>query len=215
MRGTARAKRKKVEAVDPTVHVSDEFRALFHAWRRGAPVASATEPVLDGGFAELPGPPPSPPPAAARVDDDAADGTAEPARCAPPVVETILRRDGRRPLKLRAALLARWRQPDPASGARFELALHLAEDGVVAAALSLTAAEGDPLRPLHVAATLDDPGALGALVRGFDPAAACAAGDATDPAAVAASVETARALRDAYARFTAWARRSGALMEQD
>jgi precorrin-6x reductase len=131
------------------------------------------------------------------------------------VVATILRRDGRRPLKLRAALLARWRQSDPASGAWFELALHLADDGSVAAALSLTAAEGDRLRPLHVAATLHEPGALDALVRGFDAAAACAAGDATDPAAVAASVETARALRDAHARFTAWARRSGALMEQD
>lgn len=110
-----------------------------------------------------------------------------------------LRRHGAKPLVFRGALALQTDWRDAVAGARFRLALYVAEDGGAVAAVAVEPPPGTPGGPLHHAAPIPTPDALRALVTRIDPGDALALAE-DDPAG---SLAAAEALRADYAAFAA------------
>lgn len=86
-----------------------------------------------------------------------------------PMAVTRLRRDGARPLRFLGAPLLERTAQGTRSGMRFTLALHLVDDGRVAAAVSMVPTTGIEAGAVHRAELLDAPDALRALLERFEP----------------------------------------------
>jgi hypothetical protein len=175
-----------------TVQIDPALRALWRARREGRADRPTEFPAAAHAVA-APAPDPALAPRAERDDRR----------------RIVLRRDGARPLVFDGLPLIGAACDDPDSGARFELAVYVAEPDMAVAQLAMRAPEDGPARDVHhvepVAAAAD----LDRLLDGFDPAAALPCALGLSPELEAAVADAARRLGDGYARFRDGLRRPG------